>query len=249
MKQSRTFWAALLTALILVAGAASARAEVIPVVFQYTVDGETTTFQTLEGTVNPDDTFSSEGAIRNDDFELEWSIDGDMDPVLTVGIAVVDVGAPSVFGFLFQMPVLPNLPPPTVTSGSIGGSITDHDGDGTSISSTGGQAVYTALINGTPFQTLMDDPYLFSSGLAFGTATVPVEDFGLPGVTFPGPGVTVTDMGILITFQGSGGGDATAFTANFVLLPTVVPEPATIGLLGLGLAGMAARGLRRRLRG
>lgn len=220
-------------------------AETIPISLELTVDNETVFFEELEGTLTEEGIFRGEGEFEGAGFEVEWDLRGDLDPALTVGVAVVDTGAPSVFSFVFGLPVA-NIPPPTVTGGSIGGSITDGNGDGVTISDAG-QAIYTALVNGAPFQTMLDAPFSLTAPDAFSTALIPVESFGLPGLTVPGPGVVVTDMGIEIRFALTGGNDAAALTANFVLEPgEVIPEPATLTLMGLGLAGIAGQYLRRR---
>jgi hypothetical protein len=228
------------------AWAAPAFADTIPLSLILTVDEETTVFEELEGTLDPSGIFRGEGELDGVGFEVEWDLRGDLDPALTIGLAVTDTGAPSVFSFVFGLPV-GSIPAPTVTGGSIGGSITDGNGDGATISDAG-QPIYTALINGSPFQTMLDNPYSLSATDPFSTVGIPVESFGIPGLTVPGPGVTVTDMGIEIRFALSGGNDAAAITANFVVEPFIIPEPATMSLLGIGVAGFLGSALRRRMR-
>ncbi len=241
MIKSIRLCAALVVALVAVGGM-TAHADILPLAFTATVDGVTTVYG-LNGDLDGD-IFAGQGEIVGSGFELGWAVSGDLDPVLDFALSVTDFGAPSAFSFSFFMPV-PALVGPFGTAGSISGSITDTNGDGASIASEGGNPVYTASINGTQFQTLMNDPFSFSSGVPFASTPIPAQSFGVPGLSVPGPNVVLNSMAIDIHFTTSGGGDVAALTGNFVVEPIVVPEPASMTLLGLGLAGVVIRRFRR----
>jgi hypothetical protein len=76
------------------------------------------------------------------------------DPAIAYGIAVVDFGAPSIFGFLFSIPVLAgDLPAmPTVIRSSIVGGLTDFSGDGVEITATNpNDLIQTNYLDGVAF--------------------------------------------------------------------------------------------------
>jgi hypothetical protein len=96
--------------------------------------------------------------------------------------------------------------------------------------------MYTALIDGSPWQTLYNDPQSFSAA-GFGGGTIPYVEFGGPIPSLPGPAVLST-IGIVLDFTLTAG-DQASFTSNFVVL---VPEPRLALLL---VPALLALGLRR----
>jgi hypothetical protein len=231
-----------ITLLFALAWAGAAQANTVPIDIELVVNGVSTVY-CVPIDMTSDCAFRGTGRFEGNGYEVNWRMEGSVDPALTIAFSFVNLTAGDVSVlYLATLPVTP-LAPPTVTGGSLGGSITDGNGDGVVLSDFSSAALYSAEVNGTSFQTLYDAPFAISSGVPFQTALIPVQSFGIPGLTVPGPGVTVNDIGILLSFTLSPH-DAVAFTGNFVVEPAVVPEPATLGLVLLGMAGFARRALR-----
>jgi hypothetical protein len=166
------------------------------------------------------------------------------DPTISYGLAVTDFGAPSVFGFIFSIPVLAGELPalPTVVSSSIVGGLTDFAGDGVTI---------TALNT----SGLIQDNFL--DGVAFTWSVGPSASFGpgSPGSLYtygayafgPAAGPAGPFVGLFTTsvaFGLSGGGDVAALTGFCSITP--VPLPPTLLLLGSGLVGLIGFRVRQR---
>jgi hypothetical protein len=112
------------------------------------------------------------------------------------------------------------------------------------ISSITGTPVYSAQIDGSTVQTLLNDPFSATSSAfdaQFGGPGTILAGL-LPAPTVPGPAVSNT-IGIQLSFALSPGA-AVGIGAGFVVEP--VPEPTTVLLLAFGLGGLAVAGSRLR---
>jgi hypothetical protein len=124
------------------------------------------------------------------------------------------------------------MPDGTFSGGFIRGTTTDLNGDGASVSTFSGSALYTALLDSTPWQTIYPDPTVFNAG-ANASASILEQTFGSPIPSLPGPPVATT-IGIQIDFL------LTPFDrVRFETGLDVVPEPGTGLLVIVGLLGFA----------
>jgi hypothetical protein len=101
-------------------------------------------------------------------------------------------------------------------------------------SNTSGNAIYTALIDGAPYQTLLNNPFSLTVPVLGDTASIGPASFGLPPNSQPGPAITST-IGIRMEFDLTPG-DSVSFTSRFEVQP--VPVPAAVWLFGSGLLGL-----------
>ena len=177
--------------------------------------------------------YSGEYPLLNIDL-IDLQIDSD--PVVTGTTAVTNLfNTTQQFTLVFTLPVL-SMPLGTVTGGSHRGTVTDVDGDGATVATAPGSALYTALLDGANWQQLKVDPASFAAG-SFGSATIPNTSFGSPIPSLPGPAV-LASIGIRLDFTLTAF-DRASFTSNHVVNP--VPEPAAGALVAFGLAMLAMR--------
>jgi hypothetical protein len=178
------------------------------------------------------------------------NMSADPDPFLGYAIGITDLGAPSVFGFVFATPIVPTSPPGTVTTG-FSASLTDG-GDGAISITPGAPGVPTdsdgideihVVTDGFP---LTNDGRDLGPGAAFGGGASVHGPFNEVG-PMPGPGPW-TWMQINVTFAGSGGNDFYGLTGSALKVETPsVPEAgSTLMLLSAALAGLVA--VRNRIR-
>jgi hypothetical protein len=184
--------------------------------------------------------------------QIFLSLEMDPDPQLVYAIAVTDFGGPSVFGFSFGLPIMPTAAPGIVTH-SESSSTSDPSGVGgtpvTALGPPGGipvdsdgvteQFVYTLSQNG--------GVTFLNAGLDIRPSFVGVSPSDIQAAINLGPiagpaGAGFYDfMRVDANFSMGGGGDI--YTWNGIA--TVVPEPGTAALFGLGLGGLALLGRRR----
>src|SRR5262245_61596789 len=166
----------------------------------------------------------------------------DTDPAVNAVIAVQNMAAGTQqFQLTITLLTAPLGPGGTLTGGSVAGGVTDNDGNGATLSTAPGSALYTALIDGVVHQTLFTDPTSLSVVNPFDSADLTPGAFGVPIPSLPGPNVA-TSIGIRYDFTLTSQ-DAASFTGVFVVQP--IPEPASAALFSLGLGGLALLGRRR----
>jgi hypothetical protein len=167
----------------------------------------------------------------------EWSGIFNPDPVISNSFSVTNLLAGTqTFTITISTVTGPIGAPTTLTGGSAQGGVTDTNGDGATLSTSGaGTAFYTSLLDGADFVDLYADPSSVSVGAFLSGNLSPLEDFGTPIPSFPGPAVA-NSIGIRFRFDLTGSDRATG-SGVFVVEP--VPEPATGMLLALGLVALA----------
>ncbi|MBX9585029.1 MAG: PEP-CTERM sorting domain-containing protein [Gemmataceae bacterium] len=200
------------------------------VVVRLSDDGKTfiipeQTFETGEGSLTVDGTFNP-------------------DPAFAYGLVAVDVGAPSLFAFFFGGPIVPTGPG-TIVAASIVGGLTDFTGDGVSLTPTAANTQVNDLA-----------PPLTNAGVDVGGPFA--AGAGPPGSFYAygpfaegpqaGPAGTFTSMFVTTSFTLSGGEDIAVLTGFFSVDSAAVPEPASLALAGLGVAGLVGWTRRRAAR-
>lgn len=172
-----------------------------------------------------------------------WNLFVDPDPTVQNSLSVTNnTTATQSFVVTVSLPVSVSFGPTSLIRGSIGGSATDLNANGVTLGTSGANPIYEAFIDSASVRTLLASPQSFSNPNAFGTASVPNTDFGIP-VQESVAQATTTDIALSLRFDLSAG-DSAAFTSVFNVEP--VPEPATGMLMGLGLCGVLLHGRRRR---
>jgi hypothetical protein len=186
-------------------------------------------------TRNADGTWSADNTyIGNGEGSVTLNADLDPDPSIAYGIAVVDFGAPSVFGFVFGTPIVPTGAPNFVTASIVGG-LTDFTGDGVAITpvlpDSDGDTVPELQVAEVGFPTTNMGVDV-GPGASFPAATAgalyPYGPFSSGVLLGPGPGPW-TFLSVSTSFMLSGGGDVAALT-GFASIE-LVPEPHALCLL------------------
>lgn len=198
--------------------------------------GQFGTLQDMEG-----DVWRYFGSLEgsNNLWDLEWDCSFDADPFIVSNIVVTNNDiVDQEFNLLMTLPISPAVPNPII-SGSIVGTLTNLAAGGSAtVSAVPGDSIYTALIDGSVEERLMNpDLSAFSTTVTgpFVSGPVGPQSFG----PIAGSQNADTSIGLRLRFVLSPG-DSASFTSIF----EVVPAPASLPLL-VGF-GLLAGGRRRR---
>jgi hypothetical protein len=194
--------------------------------------------------------------VGDDFLDLTLNLYMKPDPQIVYASSVIDFGTPSTFGFIFSQGIVPTSTPGTAshtysasaTDGTPGpgGSMTvtpvappggiPVDSDGTPEVS-----VYTLSTNGGT--TFLNAQLDLGPLLLVGGTSATHGPFNPASVVGPAGSGSYDVMRVDVNFSLTGGQDAYTFNGE----ANIVPEPAVLAALGLGLAGLALH-VRRRSR-
>lgn len=176
--------------------------------------------------------------------QVRATLDGD--PFITFGATTTNLsGSATTFAFLFGTPVIPGFYTNATSTGGV--SVTDGARGNTTVSTSG---IYPTYISG--YGTVGFSP----TNLGVDLGTAPCNATGVPFTV-----TTVCNQGslassfaptfydnleALLTYQQDDLSSVASWSGAVTLTATVTPEPATIGLFGLGLVVIGGFARRRR---
>jgi len=137
----------------------------------------------------------------------------------------------TIFGTMLVAPIAG----PTTMSGSITGTVTDLNGNGAEVTSDpfGVDSIYTAIVDGTDEVRYLMTDFSFEANGPFLSGTGGPQAFS--NEAGPAGGVAIS-IAIRLEFTLTPG-DSASFTSIF----TIVPAPAALAVLGLGVVGLGRR--------
>jgi len=174
----------------------------------------------------------------------------DPDPQISYASAIVDVGAASTFNFVFSQGIVPTATP-GFASHTHSSNTTDGANNGVPVTATAPPVIIP--LDGDIFSEIAKYTLSTNGGTTFLSAGMDLSPSfvgaaGTSDIQGPffesGPGPAGTGfydvMRVDVNFSMGGGSDRYAFNGS----ASIVPEPGTGALLGLGLLGVAIRSRR-----
>ena len=174
---------------------------------------------------------------------MSWDVVVDPDPLISGTLIITNLSAlTDTFTLTGTLPATP-LPGPNVMGGYFGAiTYTDSNSNSTvTLSTVGTNPFYQAMIDGLPVQGLGSFSLnAFGGPGVFGTASQ--QSFGAPIPNAPAPAVG-SSIGVALQFSLTAGDSV---EIPFLFEVASVPEPSTVLLIGVALAGIAAQRRSRR---
>ena len=234
---SRANWIALLAVgtFCLFYAAQTSQAEIIsPPVLSFTsYDGTTTSTWGQTGKAFDLEVFTYNGATTKSSTKYAWNITANPDPWVSSNYTITNnTLSTNNYSVTITLPISPQILTGSLTGGSVQGGVTDNNGNGATLGQSGVLPLYTALIDGVAYQSLLPPGPTSVTVGSFLSGTLGPAQFGLPIPSQPGPNV-LTSIGIRLDFSLTPGDSAT-FSSVFVVEP--VPESATMALASCGFA-------------
>lgn len=164
----------------------------------------------------------------------DWTITADSDPFVDANLSLTNTSG-STQTFVMTVTEPASIPAPAGSEASVGVTVTADDS--ATLGHDGSTALYTAFVDGLPFETLLP----LDSSLTTSATATDSDSFGqTPPFSEPVPAGVSSSIGARFEFTLTPG-DQASFTSRF----EVVPEPATAILCLSGLTGLAIVGRRR----
>ena len=169
------------------------------------------------------------------------------DPFITYGLAVIDVGAPSTFSFIFATPIIPIIGANVVDS-SFSASTTDGGTNGVTLTALAPTVpVDMDLTEEIQVTTVFDGAVRDNIGLDLGSSAIlpnppsssTVGPFNEGPAAGPVSATAWTELRVDVNFQGSGSGDIYTMNGRSEIIPTPnVPEFPTMALPAALIVGL-----------
>jgi len=177
--------------------------------------------------------YQVDGTYNQHGYEMSVHFLLDPDPTINGNIVITNTTTiTQPYTLTVTLPVAPGFNPSQL-NGSVGLTTTSDSTAGT-VATIAPDALYTALIDGNPVHTLMNNPFSLPAP-AFDSA-VATDRFGIPS-PIAGGAVNST-IGISLRFSVTPG-DQAGITSQFTANP--VPEPSSLMVLALGGLALVRR--------
>ncbi len=164
---------------------------------------------------------------------LEFAFDAD--PYVTGGFSALNpTGVTQTYTFIFFSPVAPAITPTSLYGGSMSGSVTANNTVPAVVATVNPDPLYWGIIDGANVLPIYADPMSWTVNTQFASGTIAAVN--VPTTNPYGPVNNSIAMQFKFTLTP---GDIATMNGIF----EVIPEPATLALLGMGLLFLKKRTL------